>query len=145
MRHAVLALLLGLAFVSTLGAAPAIAAPDPGDCDRTGDDQVTTQDALSALHEAVDPCRRDYYCDSDGDYETTASDALALLRYAVGLPQDLECSCIYVDECFEDEDCSHYGEGWFCAAYLCAQCDFDEECAQGEFCDSCSLQCQPLP
>ena len=117
------------------------------DCDRTYDGKVTAGDALAALQLSVDSCKRTFQCDSDGDYDPSAADALALLRYAVGMPQELECSCIYMDECFEDEDCQGpgYPEGMFCAAYLCAECEFDTECPEGKVCDACSLSCIDAP
>jgi hypothetical protein len=120
------------------------ARPDPGGCDRGWDGQVTVVDALQALQEAVDTCERGSYCDSDGDNHTTVSDALVLLRYAVGMPQVLYCSCIAIDECFEDIDCADRGQGWFCRNYLCTECDFAHPCGEGEFCSFCSLQCETI-
>jgi hypothetical protein len=118
--------------------------PDPGSCDRTGDNRVTVVDALQALQDSVNVCVRGYECDVDGDYYESAVDALALLRYAVGMPQELSCSCIVFDECFGDDDCKHRGPEWICDYYLCAQCDNSHPCPEGQFCDTCSLQCQPI-
>jgi hypothetical protein len=92
--------ILSLALSLVLFGSPARAQTDLSYCDRSGDNVVTTIDALIALRVAVDQCVESYYCDSDGDYEDTASDALLLLRAAVNLPADLNCECYYIDECF---------------------------------------------
>ena len=132
-------ILAALLFVASAGAAT-----DPGECDRTGDGTITVLDAFRALRDAVDYCHTSYECDSDGDYTLTASDALVLLRHAVDLPADLQCSCIAIDQCFGDEDCIEgYPPGFYCAAYLCVECEFDEECGDGEVCSPCRLECVP--
>lgn len=130
-----------------LGAPTSVqAVPDPGNCDRTGDAQITTVDALVALHEAVFLCKIDHACDSNGDFEMTAGDALVLLRAAVGLPADLQCSCIYFEECFEDSDClESFSSGFFCAGYLCVQCEDHHDCDSGEACDPCTRECVAVP
>lgn len=120
-------------------------ADDDFDCDRSGDNVVTTADSLIALHDAVDTCKRAEHCDADGDGDETASDALALLRFSVDLPAELDCSCEYIDQCFgDDEDCldSGFPEGYRCESQgLCVECLGDEDCAIDESCDPCKFQC----
>lgn len=131
-----------LLLVSLYLVAPAQAAPDPGLCDRSGDYQLTTLDALIALQAAVNNCRTSLSCDADGDYEETVTDALVLLRAAVYLPVNLQCSCIYADECFEDADCvGYYGPPWRCGSYVCVLCESDDDCGEGETCDRCRYEC----
>ena len=93
-------------FVACLAFTAGASSADIADCDRSGDNQVTVVDALITLQSAVNNCVADIICDADGDLSETVSDALALLRYAVGLPVELDCACIFLDECFEDSDCS---------------------------------------
>jgi len=113
-------------------------------CDRSGDFDVTAVDALIALQDAVDTCETNHECDNNGDGENTATDALVLLGYAVGLPVDIVCECVIVDECFgDDEDCVENGfpEGYRCTGSLCVECIEDTDCADGSSCDTCHFQC----
>lgn len=115
------------------------------DCDRSGDNKITAADALIALREAVDSCRRSEYCDVNGDDEQTATDALLLLRVAVSLPTEVNCGCTYVDQCFgDDADCidSGFPEGYLCVdGTLCGQCAQDSDCGEAEVCDACTYSC----
>jgi len=118
------------------------------DCDRSGDHKVTTVDALTALQDSVDTCKKDLHCDANGDDEETAADALLLLRYAVGLPVELACGCTYIDQCFgDDQDCIDYGfpANYRCTGSLCVECIEDTDCEDGQVCDQCSYACIPAP
>jgi hypothetical protein len=131
-------------FVACLAFTAGASSADIADCDRSGDNQVTVVDALITLQSAVNNCVADILCDADGDLSETVSDALALLRYAVGLPVELDCTCIFIDECFEDSDCVvGYPPGYFCAGYTCVECDAESDCAPGFVCDYCSFTCGP--
>jgi len=87
---------LALTIVSVSpSSAVAGAIPDDDGCgDVDGDGHRSVRDALLLLRVAVDPfggaCpnRR---CDLTGDHDVSSADALAALRYAVGLPQPLDC------------------------------------------------------
>jgi Cys-rich repeat protein len=127
---------------------PALAGPsEDSACDRTGDHKVTTIDALMALHDAVGDCRTSEECDVDGDEERTATDALLLLRYAVSLPVELACGCLYIDQCIgsaDDADCAENGfPGYHCFGSICVQCIDDADCEEGNVCDLCSRSCVP--
>lgn len=115
------------------------------DCDRTGDHKVTSSDALIALRDAVDNCRSSEQCDADGDEQQTATDALLLLRYAVKLPVELACGCLYIDQCIgsaDDADCAENGfPGYHCFGSICVECTNDADCDDGAVCDLCSRSC----
>ncbi|HXC52330.1 MAG TPA: hypothetical protein VN634_15710 [Candidatus Limnocylindrales bacterium] len=118
------------------------------DCDRSGDHKVTTVDALSALQDSVDTCRKDMHCDANRDDEETAADALLLLRFAVGLPAELACGCTYVDQCFgDDEDCvdSGFPDSYRCTGSLCVECIENTDCEDGQICDTCHYVCVAEP
>lgn len=125
---------------------PAHAGPfDDINCDLTGDQKVTTVDALSALRQAVADCRTSQVCEADGDGEQTATDALLLLRYAVSIPVELFCDCLYIDQCIhsaDDEDCAEVGfPGYHCFGSICVECIGDDDCEEGEVCDLCRRNC----
>ena len=140
MRFRTIMFSLALLLASTV----AQAAPDPGDCDRSGDNQITTRDALIALREAVNTCVVSYVCDVNGDEDTTTTDALLLLRVAVNIPTPTQCSCMYYDECFNDVHCAdrEFGQN-VCVDYTCVQCEYDTDCSEGETCDGCHGECLP--
>jgi hypothetical protein len=121
----------------------AIAGADTTACDRNFDQQITVGDALVALQSAISPCIKGSVCDADADGDETVTDALAILQYAVALPVVLECACYEIDECFEDDDCTGpgYPPGLFCLPYLCVECEFDTDCADGLVCDGCTYTC----
>jgi hypothetical protein len=131
------------AFAALVTLAPATAFAGVDQCDRNYDGKVTIGDALIALQSAISPCLKEYWCDADGDSEESVTDALAILRYSIALPVSLECSCIAIDECFEDSDCigPGYPPGLFCLPYRCVECEFDTDCAQGLVCDGCTYTC----
>jgi len=125
-----------------LSAVPAPA--DVGPCDRNYDGKITIGDALIALQSAISPCVKDYECDADGDGAESVTDALAILQYAVHLPVTLDCWCIWIDECFDDTDCTGpgYPPGLFCLPYLCVECELDTDCAPGFVCNRCTYTCE---
>jgi probable HAF family extracellular repeat protein len=119
-----------------------LASPELDACDRNYDQRITISDALVALQAAVSPCLKAGYCDADGDGSESVTDALAILQYAVALPVTLECTCIAIDECFDDGDCA---PGLFCQPYRCVECEFDTDCADGFVCDRCTYKCHEAP
>lgn len=135
-----------LAFTVTATVAAQAGAWLPTDldaCDRNYDQTISISDARVALQAAVSPCLKESYCDADGDGSESVTDALAILRYAVALPVTLECTCIAIDECFDDGDCQGpgYPPGLFCLPYRCVECEFDTDCADGFVCDGCTYTC----
>ncbi len=58
------------------------------------------------------------------------------------LPADLQCLCVYYDQCFEDEHRQFNGlpEERFCFGYPCVECDYDTGCPKGDVRDRCHRQ-----
>jgi hypothetical protein len=131
------------ALAALLALAPPSAAAGVEQCDRNYDGRITIADALITLQSVISPCLKELWCDADGDFEESVTDALAILQYAIALPVALECACIWIDECFEDSDCTGpgYPPGLFCLPYRCVECEFDTDCAAGLRCDRCTYTC----